>query len=178
MILSRPNFSERDREYVYNRDQGTCQRCGKRIIFGNRRRDQVGAWEMGHKRAHTSGGTSHLRNIVALCWKCNLQQGTKSFAETNRDMEYDNTGDKVKSFLNDQLLGDGVPSFNLNSARRSRSVDAELEDFRNRLQNNSRDWAQKQYDRLVPLARRYQTTNDSSYEKYYKMVNMILQKYG
>ena len=86
MILSRPNFSERDREYVYNRDQGTCQRCGKRIIFGNRRRDQVGAWEMGHKRAHTSGGTSHLRNIVALCWKCNLQQGTKSFAETNRGM--------------------------------------------------------------------------------------------
>ena len=177
--MSRPNFSERDREYVFNRDQGTCQRCGNTLYFKNRRRDQKGAWEMGHKRAHTSGGSSNLdRNIVALCWPCNLQQGTKSFAQTNRDMEYDNTGDKVRSILNDKLLGDGIPSFNLNGAKRSMSVNAELEEFRNRLQNNSRDWAQKQYDRLVPLARRYQTTNDSSYEKYYKMVNMILQKYG
>jgi len=176
--LSRSNFSERDRKFVFDRDQGTCQRCHDTIYFENRSRDQVGAWEMGHRRAHANGGTSHLRNIVALCWRCNMEQGTKNFADTNRDMEYNNSGDKVRSFLNDQLLGDGIPSFDLHRAKRSMSTDAELEDYRVRIQNNSRDWAEKQLEKLIPLAKRYQSTNDSAYEKYYKMVNMIHQKYG
>jgi hypothetical protein len=175
--LSRPNFSERDREFVFERAGRTCQRCHNTIYFKNRRRDQVGAWEMGHRRAHTRGGSSRLQNIVALCWPCNLEQGTKSFAATNRDMEYDDTGNKVRSFLNDKLLGDGVPSFDLHRAKRSMSVDAELEGFRIRLRNNSRDWANKKYAEILPLARRYQTTNDPAYKIYHIMANMIIQKY-
>ena len=101
--MRRPNFSEEDREFIFRRDGGCCKLCRKQLIFGNRKRNQKGAWEMGHRRAHADGGTSHLRNIVALCWKCNLEMGTKNYASSERDMEYNRSTDKVKSFLNDQF---------------------------------------------------------------------------
>ena len=116
--------------------------------------------------------------LVALCWKCNLRQGTKSFAATDRDMEYNDTGNKVRSFLNDKLLGDGVPSFDLHRAKRSMSLVAELEEFRIKVQNNSRDWADKKVAYLRPLANRYASTNDPNYRKFDIMIKMIIQKYG
>ena len=184
--MRRSNFSEEDREFIFRRDGGRCKRCRKQLVFGNRKRDQRGAWEMGHRRAHADGGTSHLRNIVALCWKCNLQMGTKNYASSERDMEYNSTTDKVKSFLNDQF-SIGRHSFDLSKAKRSRSNDAELEDFYNKLNRNSQDWAKKQFERMKPLVKRYENAvknavfieqAQSPYEKYYVMTQMILKKYG
>jgi hypothetical protein len=62
--------------------------------------------------------------------------------------------------------------------RTSRSTDAELEDFANRLKQNSFEWAQKQYKQILPLARRYGSTNDPKYEKYHKMAQMILKEFN
>ncbi len=175
--MSRIPFTEEERAFVFKRDQEHCRRCGKRLVFGNRQRNMTGAWEMGHKRSHDDGGSHHLRNFVALCWKCNLQMGTKSFAQTERDMEYDNTKDKVKSFLNDQFSV-GSASFDMSGARRSRSIDAEIEEFRNRLRNNSPNWAKQQFEKLKPLANRYRKTGDSRFEKYNIMIKMLIDKYG
>lgn len=184
--MSHPNFSEKDRDFIFRRDGSHCRRCHKKLEFKNRRRNEKGAWEMGHRRAHVDGGTPHLRNIVALCWKCNLEMGTKSYASSERDMEYNSIADKAKSFLNDQF-SIGRASFDLSRAKRSRSDDAELEDFRNKLNHNSPDWAKKQFERMKPLVKRYETeennvafvdTPKSPYEKYYKMTQMILKKYS
>ena len=184
--MSRSNFSEKDRKFIFQRDGEHCRRCHKKLEFKNRRRNEKGAWEMGHRRAHADGGTSHLRNIVALCWKCNLEMGTKNYASSERDMEYNSTTDKVKSFLNDQF-SIGRHSFDLSKAKRSRSNDAELEDFHNKLEHNSPDWAKKQFEKMKPLVKRYENAvknavfieqAQSPYEKYYVMTQMILKKYG
>jgi len=172
--MSRKNFSEEEREYVFGRDSGICRSCRNKIVFKNRQRDQFAAWEMGHKRSDKAGGTTHLRNIVALCWPCNLKQGTKSFADSERDMEYNNRGDRMKSWMNDTLGS----CFHLNDAKRSMSVDAELEEFRKQVRSNSRDWAEKKYIKLRPLARRFKTTNDHSFEKYYKMFKFLHESYS
>jgi len=171
--LNRKPFSEQDREFIFRREQGQCKRCGHQLVFGNRRRDQKGAWEMGHRRSHAGGGTSHLKNIVALCWKCNLEQGTTSYAQSERGMEYDTRTDKAKSILNKHLLGDELPSFNLSGAKRSRSMDAELNEFRIKVQTNSRDWVNKTLKEIFPLAKRFENTRDPSYEKYLKMYQII-----
>ena len=132
---------------------------------------------MGHRRSVADGGTSHLRNIVALCYPCNLEQGTTSFAKSERDMEYVKTSDKVKSWLNENF-SIGSVSFDISNAKRSRSVDAELEEFRKRVKKNSREWADKKYRELRPLARRYITTKDPSYEKYQRMCWIIFNNYN
>jgi len=170
--MSRKNFSEEERERVFRRDGGICRRCRAKIVFKNRQRDQFAAWEMGHRRSDKAGGTTHLSNIVALCWPCNLEQGTKSFADSERDMEYNNMGDKMKSRIN----GIFDNSFDLSGAKRSMSADAELEELRKQMRNNSRDWADKKYSELSPLARRFETTNDPSYKIYYKMCMILLGK--
>ena len=73
-------------------------------------------------------------------------------------------------------------SFDLSKAKRSRSNDAELEDFHNKLEHNSPDWAKKQFEKMKPLVKRYETEKynigGSPYEKYYKMTQMILKKYS
>jgi hypothetical protein len=173
--MSRVNFTEEQREFVFRRDGGVCKRCRNQIYFKNRRRDQPGAWEMAHRRAHVMGGTSNpLTNIVALCWQCNLIQGTKSFAESERDMEYVRGTDKAKSFLNTHFL-EGSLSFDMNSAKRKMSTSAELEEFKIKVKKNSEKWIEIKYQELRPLARRYQTTQDPSFKKYYDMCIIILE---
>jgi len=175
--MSRIPPTEEQRAFVFKRDGEHCRRCRKRLRFGNRQRGQTGAWEMGHRQSHKDGGSDHTRNFVALCVECNIEMGTTSFAQTERDMEYDNTKDKVKSFLNDQFSV-GSASFDMSGARRSRSIDAEIEAFRNGLRNNSSNWTKQQLVKLQPLANRYRSTGDPSFKKYDVMIRMILDKYG
>lgn len=171
--MVRTIYSEEDREYVFKRDEGHCKTCHHKLNFYNRHKGEVGAWQMGHRRADAKGGSPHLRNIVALCWSCNHEQGTKSFTDFDRGFEYDNNKDKAKSFLNKYVVPEGT--FDMAGARRSISVESELEDFRKKVKNNSRDWADNKYAELRPLARRFESTNDPKYEKYSKMCRIMLE---
>ena len=171
--MSRKPFSEEDRKYIYNRDKGHCKLCGKQLIFSNRRRNEKGAWEMGHRRALAEGGSSHLRNIVALCWKCNLEQGTESFADEDGKMDYNSNWDKAKNVLNNELLPNAA-QFDMSSAHRSKTMNAELQDFKKKIRNWSLERAKETHNSMVRQGNRF-LKGDKSYEIYYRKC-MILRE--
>ena len=169
--MSRKPFSEEDRKYIYNRDNGHCKLCGKQLVFSNRRRNEKGAWEMGHRRAHAEGGSSHLRNIVALCWKCNLEQGTESFADEDRKMNYDSNWDKAKNILNKELLPNAT-QFDMSSAHRSKTLESQLQDFKRSIRNLSLERAKELHNSMTRQANRF-LKGDNSYEIYYRKCIII-----
>ena len=162
--VTRRAYTEEERMYVFKRDGGLCKLCRKQLVFSNRRKDERGAWEMGHRRADKKGGSNHLRNIVALCWKHNREQETTSFAEEERKYEYDSNIDKAKDFL----------GFNTSTAHRSKTMEGQLQDFKQRVKNFSLDRAKEVYKSMVPQARRF-LNGDNSYEIYYKKCMIIEQ---
>ena len=65
----------RDKKILYRNAKGRCQNpaCKKKIDF-----DEM---QVGHKnKAFSKGGSTNLRNSVCLCYRCNNQQGTDSWA--------------------------------------------------------------------------------------------------
>jgi len=64
----------RDKQILYRRANQRCENptCGKKIEF-----DEM---QVGHKTAHSKGGSATLRNSVCLCYRCNKLQGTDSWA--------------------------------------------------------------------------------------------------
>ena len=171
LVMSRRPFSEEDRKYVFNRENGHCKICHKRLVFSNRRRDLTGAWEMGHRKAYANGGTSHLRNIVALCWKHNLEQGTTSFAEEDKKFDFISMKDKAKNFLNNELLPNAT-QFDMSSAPRSKMMEAELQDFKRKIKNLSLERAKEIHNSMAPQGTRF-LKGDKSYEIYYRKCIII-----
>ena len=66
----------RDKQILLNRAHHKCENCGKRIDYES--------MMVGHKNAWSKGGSTTLRNTVALCFKCNKLQGTDSWATFQR----------------------------------------------------------------------------------------------
>lgn len=68
----------RSRDIVQARDAGICQACGARESPLARRRFPVG-----HKvpPERWPGGHDYVRNLVLLCFRCNLSQGGQDYAE-------------------------------------------------------------------------------------------------
>ena len=67
--------AERD-GVVFDSNNGQCYICGKTLSFSNRQAGQRGAWHVGHKVAKSRGGSDNLRNLVPLCYNCNVGIGT------------------------------------------------------------------------------------------------------
>src|SRR2546428_871403 len=63
----------RDKQILYERSQHKCENpaCGKNIEFSE--------MQVGHKKAHSKGGGTTLKNSVTLCWRCNKLQGTDNW---------------------------------------------------------------------------------------------------
>lgn len=68
----------RDKKILYNRAKKRCEGCGKKIDF-----DEMQA---GHKNPASKGGSATLKNSVCICWKCNNNQGTDTWAVFMRKM--------------------------------------------------------------------------------------------
>lgn len=71
--------SEEEVRFVYDKTDGCCAYCGKRLslinygIIGAR-----GAWHIDHSVPKSRGGTDYLRNLVPACIDCNLDKGDRS----------------------------------------------------------------------------------------------------
>lgn len=66
------------RSDVFDKTRGRCYYCDKALSFYNRDRRGRGAWEVEHLTPRAKGGTDHLNNLVAACWPCNLEKGTRA----------------------------------------------------------------------------------------------------
>lgn len=68
----RKRLGIRDQKKLWLKAKRKCQCCQKEIDYTE--------MEIGHKRAHSKGGTATIANSVCLCSRCNNLQGTESWA--------------------------------------------------------------------------------------------------
>jgi len=62
---------------IYDRTNGRCHICGKKLSFVNYARPRRrGAWEVEHSNPKVKGGTNYLRNLFPACINCNREKGT------------------------------------------------------------------------------------------------------
>jgi 5-methylcytosine-specific restriction endonuclease McrA len=57
-----------------NHTEGCCLICKDAVNI-------LGAWDLGHIKAHAKGGSSSPENLTVLCRQCNLRQGTAHLEE-------------------------------------------------------------------------------------------------
>jgi hypothetical protein len=65
-------YSEELLNRIYDRTDGYCHICGKKLSFVNYgKRGRKGAWQVEHSRPRAKGGTDHPNNLYAACISCN-----------------------------------------------------------------------------------------------------------
>ncbi len=83
----------RDKQILYDEiAKGKCQNCGAEIRFSD--------MQVGHKTAYSKGGSTTLKNSVALCYRCNKLQGTDSWDVFQRRQGKTIASDKLTDVLN------------------------------------------------------------------------------
>lgn len=66
------SFSESKLNDIYDRTDGRCHICRKRLAFSNYGVVGArGAWEIDHSKARSRGGTHHGNNLYPACISCN-----------------------------------------------------------------------------------------------------------
>jgi hypothetical protein len=71
-------FTDDELSQVYDKTDGYCGYCGKKLAFTNYGRiGERGAWEVDHSVPKSRGGTNYVRNLVPACIECNRQKGTR-----------------------------------------------------------------------------------------------------
>jgi len=69
-------YTPDDLEVIFDRTDGYCHLCGKRLCFSNYGQyGERGAWEVEHSKARCNGGTDRLCNVYAAHISCNRQKG-------------------------------------------------------------------------------------------------------
>jgi len=72
-------FSDEQLNKVYDRTDGRCHLCGKKLTFKNYGcLDARGAWEVEHSNPKARGGTNRLNNLYPACIACNRSKGAGS----------------------------------------------------------------------------------------------------
>ncbi len=89
---------------VFDKTDGYCRYCGKRIYWKNYGRPgERGAWEIDHSVPMAIGGTDNLRNLWPACIECNRDKGTTTGPQYLRLFEQPDdvlsTGDLVVKWL-------------------------------------------------------------------------------
>lgn len=93
-------FSEETKRKGFERAEGCCELCGKKLVFNNRgRTGGRGSWEAHHKTPRAQGGADSLRNCMIICYECH-QQPQKAASRMKKES---NSG----SSLDDLLFGSG-----------------------------------------------------------------------
>jgi len=70
-FAKRKSISKYVREGVWNKSQGRCHICGKRLRK-NAKMGDYGRWHVGHIKAHARGGSQKIGNLLPTCRDCNL----------------------------------------------------------------------------------------------------------
>ena len=64
-------FAEDVVKNAFDRVNGYCQECGKKLVFHSRgKTDKRGAWEARHMIPVSEGGNDLIRNCMILCMEC------------------------------------------------------------------------------------------------------------
>lgn len=72
-------FSNDDLNDYYDKTDGRCRVCRKRLAFTNHGVVGArGAWEVDHSRARARGGTDHFHNLLPACIPCNRSKGART----------------------------------------------------------------------------------------------------
>lgn len=70
-------YSDEELSYIYDKTDGHCYHCGKKLAFTNYGvRGARAAWEVDHSRSKRAGGTDYLRNLFSSCICCNRSKGS------------------------------------------------------------------------------------------------------
>jgi len=70
------SFDERTRRQIYDRTNGCCHICGKKLSIKNYAcSGRKGAWEVEHSHARSKGGTDNMNNLFPACIECNRLKG-------------------------------------------------------------------------------------------------------
>lgn len=78
-------FKDGELRAIYDRTNGMCHICGKKLSFRNYGIQGTRApWQVDHSVSKAAGGTNHLNNLYAACIECNLEKssGTTRAART------------------------------------------------------------------------------------------------
>ena len=70
-------YSSEQLNWIYDRTDGRCHICRKRLAFSNYGRlgSRV-AWEVEHSNPRAKGGSDRLNNLFPACIPCNRAKGT------------------------------------------------------------------------------------------------------
>jgi hypothetical protein len=72
-------YNEETLNDIYDRTDGRCHICGKKLSFVNYANPGgKGAWEIEHSNPRAKGGSDYLRNLYPACMTCNREKGTAS----------------------------------------------------------------------------------------------------
>lgn len=75
------------KDQVFARSEGKCQLCGRKIAetrYGDR--SSPYGWEIDHIKALSKDGhPTHLNNLQAACWSCNVKKSNSANSEALRD---------------------------------------------------------------------------------------------
>ncbi len=81
-------WEEETLAWVYNRTDGCCRYCEKKLSWINYASDGArGAWEVDHSVPVALGGTDYLSNLWPACIYCNRDKGTMTGPQYKRLFE-------------------------------------------------------------------------------------------
>ncbi|HIJ97255.1 MAG TPA: HNH endonuclease [Desulfuromonadales bacterium] len=71
-------FDNTTKDIAFAEQNGKCSRCGRDLGYEQRGNsgDNCQDWEAHHKKAHSKGGTTSLRNCELLCSDCHKNTGS------------------------------------------------------------------------------------------------------
>lgn len=110
--ITKLRFDNETVSYVYDKTNGYCNYCGKKLSFTNYGKlGNHGAWEIDHSTPKSKGGSDYLRNLVPACTVCNRDKSAKKGSGYKRNFEPKTLGGWLAKEL-------GLPDGFMGSSRR------------------------------------------------------------
>ena len=105
-------FDSKTINYVYEKTDGYCYYCSKRLSFKNYGEPgNHGAWEIDHSKPKSKGGTDYRRNLVPACVACNRDKSARRGSSYKRKFEPATLGGQLVQQL-------GLPEGFMGASRR------------------------------------------------------------
>ncbi len=83
--IRRPKFDDETKLKVYEKTDGYCHFCHKKIAKKNYGVISArGAWEVDHSKPASKGGCNHMNNYQPACIPCNRKKGNSSTQSARR----------------------------------------------------------------------------------------------
>jgi 5-methylcytosine-specific restriction endonuclease McrA len=73
-------YTEEELNYIFNKNNGCCWHCGKKLVFTNHgRKETKGAWEVDQSNPMTKGKKENVIELVPSCIECNRSKNKYSY---------------------------------------------------------------------------------------------------